>query len=471
MPGTLRGLVAAVVVTSSVLAGAGTAHAVTFPIGCRDYGPELSATLTADMPPTVGPTKTFTVANIVGSAPNVANLPATVTNLYYEVGIRAHVQLVAGSVQAPAGAVVRYEYPNGFRVTFPGPYSANPGDPTRTMPPVSASFVADKTDGATLGLQVSALGLTAQVGSVFLYGSCFPVLPGGGLPTIASTTIVNQPPAANAISKTLAATDSVTIATADLASDPDDGIDPASFAVTQPPTHGTASFDASGLHYTPNADFVQDQLQFKVCDTIGACSTGSFLATVPGKNPPVAKDDTLTVQQGQTGAVNVLANDSAADNPIDASSLSIVANPSRGQAAIGTDHSTISYTPTDGFSGSDSVIYRICDTTGLCAQAKLGITVTATAKTAPPDIPLPPTTTKPTTTTAPSTTAPVVVVAGKKAAVPATRSRGRRTVGPQLARTGPTSTGPIALVGLALVTMGLVFAVSGRRRLRRRRFC
>ena len=51
----------------------------------------------------------------------------------------------------------------------------------------------------------------------------------------------------------------------DLASDPDDGIDPASLTITVPPAHGAASFDATGLHYTPNADFVQDQLQFKVC--------------------------------------------------------------------------------------------------------------------------------------------------------------------------------------------------------------
>jgi hypothetical protein len=305
--GGLRGAVATLVVATGpaiglsigLTIGAGAASAVSFPIVCERYDQELPESISADVPPTVGPTRTFTVSNIVASLPSGIPIPVTATDVYYAVGFDSpHATLVPGSVQAPAGVAVIPDT-NGFQVMFPGPYRANPFEPPIRLAPVSASFTADAVDAATLHLEVQRLGLTLQAGGQPLEGTCRPK---NDPQVIASTTVVNQPPVANALSRVIAASDVVTIAPGELASDPDDGLDPASFAITAAPAHGTATIDASGLHYTPNADFVQDHLQFKACDTLGACSIGSFLATAPGRNPPSAHDDTLTVTEGGSGS-------------------------------------------------------------------------------------------------------------------------------------------------------------------------
>jgi hypothetical protein len=115
---------------------------------------------------------------------------------------------------------------------------------------------------------------------------------------------------------------------------------------------------------------------------------------------PIAVDDHVDYD-GKTIHIYVLANDSPSGEPLDPTSLSIVSMPSLGQAeAIATVGSArVKYTAGAAQAGSDSFIYRICDTAGGCATATVTVNVVLATTTT--------TTTSPPTTTT-TTTSPIL---------------------------------------------------------------
>lgn len=72
--------------------------------------------------------------------------------------------------------------------------------------------------------------------------------------------------------------------------------------------------------------------------------------------------------------VNVLANDSPGDAPLDPPSLRILSGPSHAQSVAITGSYRIRYTA-DEWSGTDQLTYEICDTNSLCDTAVLTVTV------------------------------------------------------------------------------------------------
>lgn len=94
---------------------------------------------------------------------------------------------------------------------------------------------------------------------------------------------------------------------------------------------------------------------------------------------PVLDSKSLTTSYQTAASVDVLA-DSTDEEDLEGSSISISAQPNHGTAAVNTTLGKINYTPDDGFSGSDSLTYEICDSFMLdqkCSTAVLGITVAA----------------------------------------------------------------------------------------------
>ena len=88
--------------------------------------------------------------------------------------------------------------------------------------------------------------------------------------------------------------------------------------------------------------------------------TATLEGQAPGNNPPIAVADTATTQAGTAVDIAVLANDSDPDNnPL---TITAVTNVVNGTATI-NGNNTITYTPTAGFSGSDSFSYTISDGT------------------------------------------------------------------------------------------------------------
>ncbi len=90
-------------------------------------------------------------------------------------------------------------------------------------------------------------------------------------------------------------------------------------------------------------------------------------------NPPVAADDATATLEGLPVTIDVLANDSDADE--DSLAIIAVGNPSHGGAK--TDGTVIVYTPTLNFRGQDIFTYTISDGNGGHDTAIVTVTVRA----------------------------------------------------------------------------------------------
>ncbi|MBD2341047.1 tandem-95 repeat protein [Calothrix sp. FACHB-156] len=106
--------------------------------------------------------------------------------------------------------------------------------------------------------------------------------------------------------------------------------------------------------------------------------------TAPNSNP-VAQPDTASTNQDTPVTINVLANDTDPDsNPL---SISGFTTPAHGTVAIndnGTPTNTsddkLVYTPSTGYSGTDSFSYTISDGQGGTSTATVGLTINAVNK-------------------------------------------------------------------------------------------
>ncbi|MEH0153093.1 family 10 glycosylhydrolase [Limibacter armeniacum] len=77
---------------------------------------------------------------------------------------------------------------------------------------------------------------------------------------------------------------------------------------------------------------------------------------------PVAQNDNASTNEGVAVNIDVLANDTDANNNIDASTLVVVSAPSNGTASVVSGQ--VQYSPTAGYTGSDSFTYRVSDSQG-----------------------------------------------------------------------------------------------------------
>ena len=90
-------------------------------------------------------------------------------------------------------------------------------------------------------------------------------------------------------------------------------------------------------------------------------------------NPPVANDDSASTNEDTSVIITVLANDSDPDG--DPLTVTGASEPSNGSADVNADN-TITYTPTSGFTGTDSFTYDISDGNGETDTATVAMTVT-----------------------------------------------------------------------------------------------
>ena len=137
---------------------------------------------------------------------------------------------------------------------------------------------------------------------------------------------------------------------------------------------GSVTFGGSNVVYTPPANFSgQATVSYTVSDGNGGSDSGVLTVTVSNQNdPPIANPDSLTVNEDTTNnAVNVLANDTDADGD----TLSVTqASAGNGTVSI-LGNSTVRYTPTPNYSGSDTINYTISDGNGGTASSTVSVTV------------------------------------------------------------------------------------------------
>jgi hypothetical protein len=90
--------------------------------------------------------------------------------------------------------------------------------------------------------------------------------------------------------------------------------------------------------------------------------------------PPIAMDDSASGGGGAPIVVDILANDYDPNNNINKATLSVTVQPMNGAALI--SNNKIVYLPNGSYSGKDTLTYRICDSTGLCATARIFVSIT-----------------------------------------------------------------------------------------------
>ncbi|NKQ40606.1 MAG: tandem-95 repeat protein [Sulfurovum sp.] len=166
-----------------------------------------------------------------------------------------------------------------------------------------------------------------------------------------------------------------------LANDSDIDGDTLTVLISNSPSNGSTTVNADGtVTYTPNADFNgSDNFEYKLVDMAGGSAVVGVEMTVnPINDTPVAIADTATTEESQAVNIAVLSNDSDID--ADALTVSIVVSPSNGVVAVNADN-TIKYTPSIGFSGTDTFTYMPNDGTVDGNPVVVSIEVNATVDT------------------------------------------------------------------------------------------
>ena len=185
---------------------------------------------------------------------------------------------------------------------------------------------------------------------------------------------INRPPLAGNDSYTVAfnsAANSLDV----LANDSDPDGDSLTIMTVSVPQRGTASISGSRIAYSPLTGFTgSDTFTYSISDGKGGSASATVTITVQGppNRPPVAQNDTYSVDQGSSGnSLNVLSNDFDPDG--DTLTITSAATPLHGTNSIAGNR--IIYTPTPGYSGTDTFSYSIADGRGGTATATVTIAV------------------------------------------------------------------------------------------------
>jgi len=151
--------------------------------------------------------------------------------------------------------------------------------------------------------------------------------------------------------------------------------DPLAVVNISEPILGTAIIEDDGtLLYVPGMDQSgEDLLSFTVADPGGLTTTAEIQILVAARpDPPVANEDSASLDEDTSVEVDVLENDTDADG--DSLHLSSLGPPEHGSLEV-TSSETIRYTPVPNFFGTDSFTYIVEDDTGLTAEGTVVVTV------------------------------------------------------------------------------------------------
>ncbi len=148
-------------------------------------------------------------------------------------------------------------------------------------------------------------------------------------------------------------------------------------------TSGTADGDTC-FAYTPDPGFIGlDTVTVVVCDNAGACDTVTVIIDVTPLNPnepPIAVDDTAATDPGIAIDIAVLDNDTDPDgDPLTVTTTGA----GHGTVVINGD-GTITYTPDNGFCGTDTITYTVCDPFLACDDAIVVVDVPCPPVNEPP---------------------------------------------------------------------------------------
>ena len=267
----------------------------------------------------------------------------------------------------------------------------NDSDPDGNLNAASVSIVSGPTGaGSTATLNANGTinftpGANFNGIDTLIYSICDSTLLCSQDTLFVTVTPIDDDPVANADNETIAEDAALTNFNVSANDDDVDGdLDLASITILSGPSNGTSTATADGaggIDYTPGLNFNGvDTIIYQICDGQPVCVSDTLFVTVtPVDDDPIANSDNVNFDQGQSGIVNVAANDSDGDDDLDISSVSIVSGPTAGATtsvdALG--NVTFDYSGAPTFSGIDTVIYQICDARPICTQDTIFVTVDA----------------------------------------------------------------------------------------------
>jgi large repetitive protein len=145
------------------------------------------------------------------------------------------------------------------------------------------------------------------------------------------------------------------------------------YTVVTNPAHGALSGTAPNLTYIPTANFSgSDTFTFRVSDGSLNSSNATVTITIsPVNDAPTATAQSVTTNQNTAKAITLSGSD------VEGSALTyaIASNPSHG--ALSGSGANRTYTPTTGYSGSDSFTFTVNDGSLTSSAATVSITVAA----------------------------------------------------------------------------------------------
>ena len=274
--------------------------------------------------------------------------------------------------------------------------------PQNTALPIStATLLANDTDPDGDTLTVTGVSAPSN-GTVSLNGSTVTFTPTTGYTGSAGFTYAisdgrsgtdsatvaltvspppNQPPVAvNDSGFTTVQNTALSLSTAALlANDSDPNGDTLTVTAVSAPSNGTVSLNGSTVTFTPTTGYTGSAgFTYTISDGNGgtASATVALTVTAPANQPPVAVNDSgFTTSQNTPltlAASTLLANDT--DPNGDTLSVTGVSAPSNGTVSL--NGSTVTFTPTTGYTGAAGFTYAISDGRGGTASATVSLTVT-----------------------------------------------------------------------------------------------
>jgi LruC domain-containing protein len=150
--------------------------------------------------------------------------------------------------------------------------------------------------------------------------------------------------------------------------------DPATIGIFTNNTDGTVTF-------TPASGFTGiATIDYQICDIIGLCDVATITVTVNTVDGPTAVDDQATTLINTPVEIEILDNDTPGAAAIDPTSVSLVNGTEPDPAAEGVftvDPITgnVTFTPVNGFLGTVTVDYQVCDLNALCDIATITVNV------------------------------------------------------------------------------------------------
>jgi uncharacterized repeat protein (TIGR01451 family) len=193
---------------------------------------------------------------------------------------------------------------------------------------------------------------------------------GGTNSTTATIVVTNLPPLANPDFYSMGKNSTNTLAplTNDLVRTPGGSL--SIVAVT--PTNGTATINGTNLLFTPSVNFVgAATIGYTITDNIGGTNFSLVTVTVTNR-PPVANAQYVSTPYSTPLNITLSGTDPDSE-PVH---FAIVTLPVQGTlTGLNTNSGTVVYTPTNGFTGTDSFVFSVNDGTVSSAPATVTITV------------------------------------------------------------------------------------------------